>query len=992
MQNKYEILSVIGEGSYGIVYKCRNRESNEIVAIKKFKDNTDISGNKSLMRELKSLKIFNHKNIINFRESFKKKGSYFFVFEYIEKNLLEFLTEYSDGIEPNLIKHIMFQICSGIRQIHKHNLAHRDIKPENILVDRTHKVKICDFGFTRLIEKNSNEYLTEYVATRWYRAPELLIGDKNYGLEIDYWSVGCIMGELIDGNPIFPGENDMEQIYMIYKICGKDSFSYEQIQIIEKKHNLAAAKVEKTKYINPLNNSEISIEINLDKRYSGKISREALSFLKRLLDPNPRTRIKSDEIFDHPYLLNYYNIYGGNNELYLNNFDNNNNFIKKGQNNGFSYSILKGNCKKEMNSTKKMESINSNGFYPNIKNNTINKDNNNFNKTNGINNNNKNDPNTRNPNNSNANNNTNNKLTTNKNFVPIIENFFEQMDSNSYEDLGNLNIIEQQKNLAAFAIGKVNENIIGGVNNKNIMNVTDQSNININNNNFNYEAFQKESKGISLEKPKIEALDPIEKNTNNDFYGSEYTTNIKLNNYGMEGVKPPNKEERNNYNYYNNIKLYNEDLFEKTGKIKASINPYESIYKITSQIKKENDKKVKKEKDRDKEKEKDRDKDKDKDKSNPSSTYSGITNKTSNNNNNNYATKSNFNNNGNLNVGNSVSLISNQEKNKENNNLNTINILSANHNDFSPISENFNKNLSTNFNKNEKHSNNQFKISMNFDKNKIFLSPQKNDVTSSLFFNNGNINNNFPNKDLNKINNGNFNYGGLMNFNLNNDKGFKYNSNNINSTIHNNGYSERNQVSNDDYNGKSLEFKMKQNNFNKSNVDNKFTTNKNFSPDLVRNGNITNLNSNQSINMSNITSISKFGQNNQTNIGINNNNTKSNKFPINNLNSLNSGNNGSNEFGVSTSISFNKNANIKINTNRDSNNQINDFLKNILHTNNFNLGLSSVKNSDIDHKRFNPLNSQNHLFMGAEENKKSSSLQKLQLPIIAKKEIGNKVK
>jgi len=207
MQNKYEILSVIGEGSYGIVYKCRNRETNEIVAIKKFKDNTDICGNKSLMRELKSLKIFNHKNIINFRESFKKKGSYFFVFDYIEKNLLEFLTDYPDGIEPNLIKHIMFQVCSGIKQIHKYNLAHRDIKLENILIDRTNKVKICDFGFTRLIEKTPNEFLTEYVATRWYRAPELLIGDKNYGMEIDYWSVGCLMGELIDGNPIFPGEH-----------------------------------------------------------------------------------------------------------------------------------------------------------------------------------------------------------------------------------------------------------------------------------------------------------------------------------------------------------------------------------------------------------------------------------------------------------------------------------------------------------------------------------------------------------------------------------------------------------------------------------------------------------------------------------------------------------------------------------------------------------------------------------------------------------------
>jgi len=979
MQNKYEILSVIGEGSYGIVYKCRNRETNEIVAIKKFKDNTDISGNKSMMRELKSLKIFSHKNIINFRESFKKKGSYFFVFDYIEKNLLEFLTDCPDGIEPNLIKHIMFQICSGIKQIHKNHLAHRDIKPENILIDRTHKAKICDFGFTRLIEKNSNEYLTEYVATRWYRAPELLIGDKNYGMEIDYWSVGCIMGELIDGNPIFPGENDMEQIYMIYKICGKDSFSYEQIQIIEKRHNIASAKFEKTKYINPLNNSEISIEINLDKRYSGKINREALSFLKRLLDPNPRTRIKSDEIFDHPYLLNYYQIYTGNNELYVNNFDNHNNFIKKGQMTG-GYSILKGNnnnIKKGMNVTDKIE---------NTSNNVNNSQNNNFNIISGTNNI-KNDPHSL---NNNANN-SNKKLTNSKNFGPIMENFFELMDSNSYEDLANYNNNKQDNKLAAFVVGIGNENTLG-TNNKNLMNINDRSNLNINNV-LNNEAFQKEniensenftnnegltakiqnkSKGISLEKPKIDNLNPLANSNNTEFLGDDNQINIKFNNYGVEGIKPPIKEERNNYNYYNNIKLYNEDLFEKTGKVKASINPYESIYKITSQIKKENDKKVKKEKNKEI---RDKDKEKDKDKSNPTSTYSGTTNKTNHNNNiNNNATKSNFTNNLYLNYNNSVSIVSNKEKNKENKEIN--NIKNLNPNDFSPISEN------NNSNNNENNFNNQFKITMNLNKNKAFLSPQKNDVTSTFFLNNGSSNNNFSSNDPSIINSGNLNYTTLMNFKINNDKGFISNKINNNTKL-NNGINEKNGV-NIDLKGKSLEYKRQQNNFNKSSIENKFSTSMNFSPDSVRNININT--NNQSINMANIFPINKFGQN-QTIIGNNNNNniTKANKFSTNNVYNPN-------VFGISKSISFNKNANIKINTNRDSNHQINDYLKNIMYTNNINLGLSSVKNTDLDHKRFNSVNSQNHFLIGVEENKKSNSLQKLQLPIIAKKETGNKVK
>jgi len=945
MQNKYEILSVIGEGSYGIVYKCRNRETNEIVAIKKFKDNTDISGNKSLMRELKSLKIFNHKNIINFRESFKKKGAYFFVFDYIEKNLLEFLTDCPDGIEPNLIKHIMFQICSGIQQIHKYNLAHRDIKPENILIDRTHKVKICDFGFTRFIEKNSNEYLTEYVATRWYRAPELLIGDKNYGLDIDYWSVGCIMGELIDGNPIFPGENDMEQIYMIYKICGKDSFSYEQIQIIEKKHNIAAAKVEKTKYINPLNNSEISIEIGLDKRYSGKISREALSFLKRLLDPNPKTRIKGEEIFDHPYLLNYYKIYDLNNELYVNNFDNNNNLIKKGQSSssGSTYIYGKQRIKKEMNATKKIDS-NSNTLYPNIHTNTQNNFGNyKVNNNNGTNcnnnpnnkqtNNSKSDVNSKDRLNGNTNINYNNNI-NNKKFGPIMENFFEHMDSNSYDEGNNDKFYANNK----FPNFKQNEK-------------TSQNNgsIGLDQNKFNtnYEILQKEitdvnpnnienaviiipknkSKGNNSEQSNNEENNAVENTNNFDNNGNDNINNIKFNDYNIEGIKPPNKEERNNYNYYNNIKLYNEDLFEKTGKIKKSINPYESIYKITSQLKKENDKKIKK----------DRDKDKEKDKaSNPGQTHSGnnnVNNK-NNGNKNNFASST-------LNFNSGLTLHSNREKEKENTTIG-LNLIKINPGDLSPISEN--NILSNNFKK-EKFHNSQFHVSMNLDKNKIFISPQKND-TGPLNFNNGNYNNNLNyGYDFNN-NIGNFNYNSLINYNLTNN---------------------------------NIAFTNIHNNLNNASIDKNYMSSINFSPDTTQgNKNTKNYNSN-------LTNNSKFNNNiSIINQNINNNYNKTNKLMTN-------PNNG-NDFPVSKSISFNnKNSNININTNRDKTNQINDFFKNIFYANNVNFGLTSVKNSNLDHKRFNSLNSQNTFLVNAEEHKKSSSLKKLQLPIIPKKELGNKV-
>jgi cyclin-dependent kinase-like len=308
MQNKYEIISVIGEGSYGIVYKCKNKTTGEFVAIKKLKESSEGSFYKIISRELKSLKILRHINIVNLKESFKKSGIYYLVFEFMDKNLLELLNLNPTGLDPNLIRHIIYQICKGLKFIHKNNFIHRDVKLENILIDKNNNVKICDFGFTR--EYNTGGLYTEYVATRWYRAPELLMSQSKYGVEVDFWGVGCIMGELIDGNPIFPGESDAEQLILIYKILGEKSFSETQIEYL-KKNNIfeILEKVTKTKYFNPVNKSDIYVNVDIEKRYSSKLTKEGLNFLTRLLDPKPETRMKGDEIFRHPYFSSYIDVF-----------------------------------------------------------------------------------------------------------------------------------------------------------------------------------------------------------------------------------------------------------------------------------------------------------------------------------------------------------------------------------------------------------------------------------------------------------------------------------------------------------------------------------------------------------------------------------------------------------------------------------------------------------------------------------------------------------
>lgn len=182
--NKYEVLNVVGEGTYGIVLKCRHKESGDIVAIKRFKESEahDETLKKTTMREVEMLKRLKQDNIIELRETFRRKGKLNLVFEYFERNLLETLQSRNSGLPPELVRLYMYQLVCAIHYCHIHNVIHRDIKPENLLINPDHRLKLCDFGFARYAPRYgdgsspSESPLTDYVATRWYRSPELLVG------------------------------------------------------------------------------------------------------------------------------------------------------------------------------------------------------------------------------------------------------------------------------------------------------------------------------------------------------------------------------------------------------------------------------------------------------------------------------------------------------------------------------------------------------------------------------------------------------------------------------------------------------------------------------------------------------------------------------------------------------------------------------------------------------------------------------------------------
>ncbi|CAG0892951.1 unnamed protein product [Darwinula stevensoni] len=219
--DKYDKLGVIGEGSYGIVLKCRHRDTGQLVAIKKFLDSEeDKLVRKIALREIKMLKRLEHENLVNVLEVFRRRKRLHLVLEYVDHTILEELENQPHGIPPNSVREYSWQILRALAYCHAQRVIHRDVKPENVLVSKSGVLKLCDFGFARLFPK-PGESCTEYVATRWYRGPELLVGDTKYGPEVDVWAVGCLFAEMTTGEPLFPGESDIDQLFLIVQALGR---------------------------------------------------------------------------------------------------------------------------------------------------------------------------------------------------------------------------------------------------------------------------------------------------------------------------------------------------------------------------------------------------------------------------------------------------------------------------------------------------------------------------------------------------------------------------------------------------------------------------------------------------------------------------------------------------------------------------------------------------------------------------------------------------
>jgi len=227
----FQKIEKIGEGAYGIVYKALDKVTEEFVALKKIRLDTESEGVPSTaMREISLLKELDHPGVVQLLDVVHADNAMYLVFEYLDKDLKRHLDDHvanrkvkdptsTGGLPEPLVRSYLKQICEGLTYCHNHGVLHRDLKPQNLLIDYEGRIKLADFGLARLFKQPVRTY-THEVITLWYRPPEILLGAKFYSTPVDIWSLGCIFAEMLTRIPLFPGDSEIDQLFRIFRALG----------------------------------------------------------------------------------------------------------------------------------------------------------------------------------------------------------------------------------------------------------------------------------------------------------------------------------------------------------------------------------------------------------------------------------------------------------------------------------------------------------------------------------------------------------------------------------------------------------------------------------------------------------------------------------------------------------------------------------------------------------------------------------------------------
>ncbi|XP_061688564.1 cyclin-dependent kinase 4 [Syngnathoides biaculeatus] len=290
---QYERVAEIGGGAYGTVYKARDTESGQFVALKSVRVQTDHNGLPiSTVREvalLKRLEQFDHPNVVRLMDVCATQRSdqetkVTLVFEHVEQDLKTYLEKApSPGLGPKRIKDLMKQLLCGLAFLHSNRVMHRDLKPENILVTSQGQVKLADFGLARMY--SCHMALTPVVVTLWYRPPEVLL-QSSYATPVDIWSSGCIFAEMFKRKPLFCGESEVDQLGKIFEVIGLPAEEAWPVGVtLSRKHFPPSPARPITDFV-------------------PEISEQGAQLLLEMLTFNPSDRISALNALDHPYFRN----------------------------------------------------------------------------------------------------------------------------------------------------------------------------------------------------------------------------------------------------------------------------------------------------------------------------------------------------------------------------------------------------------------------------------------------------------------------------------------------------------------------------------------------------------------------------------------------------------------------------------------------------------------------------------------------------------------
>lgn len=297
---KYDITQKLGKGAYAVVFKATDKKTKSVVAMKKifdaFQNATDAQ---RTFREIMYLQALGtpsaHENIIRLQNVLKAENDkdIYLVFDFMETDLHAVIR--ANILEPVHKQFIVYQCLKALLYCHSGDLVHRDLKPSNLLLNEECLCKVADFGLARSLKAmklgEESSVLTDYVATRWYRAPEILLGSTSYTKAVDMWALGCIIAEMFIGKPLIPGTSTMNQLEKIISVTGKPTVE----DIASTKSTFAETM---------LKSLPTSAKLDLTALMVGAPP-EAVDMVNQLLSFNPDKRLTVEESIDHPYMKSF---------------------------------------------------------------------------------------------------------------------------------------------------------------------------------------------------------------------------------------------------------------------------------------------------------------------------------------------------------------------------------------------------------------------------------------------------------------------------------------------------------------------------------------------------------------------------------------------------------------------------------------------------------------------------------------------------------------